>query len=95
MDDVTPVQDQLRAFAESFPGEMGRKIMKAAADRIDELQTHIKLINRIGGLGTEKDIDVRLKIAEEEIRQMKRMLGGFATRLDLEMVQMELQNRSL
>lgn len=86
-------QDRLRSLAADLPGERVKRVLIDAADRLDEVETHVKIVNRLGGLGSEMDLDVRLKVVESEILVIKRMMGQFATRLDLETLSIEWQSK--
>jgi hypothetical protein len=88
-------QDKLRSLAETLPGDKVRRILLDAADRLDEVETQVKIVNRIGGLNSGDNLDVRLKMVEEKLKQVERGTKQYVTRLDLEMLTMQLQTGGL
>lgn len=89
---MTNIQTDLRELAGESHSKRIREAMLIASDRIDELEMHVKMINRLGNLSGDGKLDLRVKIMEDDIKELKKAMGSFATKLDLETVQMEIRS---
>lgn len=63
-----------------------------AADKLDELRISLQIIKEYRSSTENNNIEFRLRSLEIEIRELKKLLGTYATKLDLEALVINIQS---